>query len=179
MFDTITKKSHDYLQIQLDELKGYCDRDPAVAELVKHIIAYSDEMAYSSNNASADAVLGRDICQILWEISGTDLGNIGNQFHFNPGWVTDLNMFIGNYFYDDAAFDFNIDERSGIIRFKAAGDTGRWLQNPLILIEAAKANRIYYDNQDRSTLETRRSVPRADTSRVIEIVTNGLLTKNG
>jgi hypothetical protein len=49
----------------------------------------------------------------------------------------------------------------------------------LILIEAAKANRIYYNNKDRSTLETRRSVPRADVSRVIEIVTNGLLTKNG
>jgi hypothetical protein len=175
MFDTITKKSHDYLQIQLDELTRYCNRDPAVAELVKHIIAYSDEMAYSSRDASANAVLGRDICQILWEISGTDLGNIGNQFHFNPGWVNDLNGFISNYFYDDAAFDFDIDEHSGIMRFKPAGDTGRWLQNPLILIEAAKANRIYYDNKDRSTLETRRSVPRVDVSRVIEIVTKGFL----
>jgi hypothetical protein len=175
MFDTITKKSHDYLQTQLDELKGYCDRDPAVAELVKYLIAYSDEMAYSRNDASPDAVLGRDVCRIIWEISGTDLGNIGNQFHFNPGWVNDLNGFISNYFYDDAAFDFDIDERSGIIGFKPAGDTGRWLQNPLILIEAAKANRIYYNNKDRSTLETRRSVPRVDVSRVIEIVTKGLL----
>ena len=175
MFDTITKKSHDYLQTQLDELKGYCDQDPSVAELVKYLIAYSDEMAYSSNDASPDAVLGRDLCQILWEISGTSLGNIGNQFHFNPGWVRELNSFIGNYFYDDAAFDFDINERSGIIRFKAASDTGRWLQNPLILIEAAKANRIYYDNMYRSTLETRQSVPQVDASRVIEIVTKGLL----
>jgi hypothetical protein len=175
MFDKITKKSHDYLQTQLDELKENCDKNPAVAELVNYIIAYSDEMAYSRNDASPDAVIGRDLCQIIWEISGTDLGTIGNQFHFNAAWAYELNMFIDNYFYDDAAFDFDIDERSGIIRFKAASDTGRWLQNPLILIEAAKANRIRYDNMDRSTLENRRSVPQVDVSRVIELVTKDIL----
>ena len=168
MFDIITKKSHDYLQAQLDELKDTCDRDPAVAELVKYIIAYSDEMAYSSNDASEDAELGRAICQHLWEISGMDFSNMANRFHFDPGWVRELNSFIGNYIYDDAAFDFEV-ERNGTVHFKPAGNDGRWLQNPLIIVEAARANRVYYTSMDRSTIHNRHLVSKADPSRVLEL----------
>lgn len=35
MFTTVTKKSHDYLQAQIDELQATCNKNPAVAEMVK------------------------------------------------------------------------------------------------------------------------------------------------
>ena len=155
MFDTITKKSHDYLQIQLDELKAYCDRDPAVADFVKYMIVYSDEMAYASNDASEDARIGREIIQMIWQISGMDFSNMANSYHFSPGWVSKLNNFIGNYFYDDSGFDFEQSEVWGTFKFKPAGCSAneRWLQNPRVIVEAAKANRAYcklYDDNPRT-----------------------------
>jgi hypothetical protein len=170
MFETISKKSHDYLQTQLDELEMSCDKDPGVAELVKYLIAYSDEMAYSSRDCSYEAQIGRDICQCLWQISGMDFTNIANQFHFSPGWVSKLNSFIGNYVYDDSGFDFEVDDFNGTITFKHAGDNGRWLQNPLVIVEAAKANRAYYKIMDGADVFTRIRGVKADISKVLELV---------
>jgi hypothetical protein len=167
MFDAINKKSHDYLQQQLDELKNTCDADPAVAEMVRYIIAYSDEMAYSSSG-SEDAQIGRQIIQHIWQICGMVFSNIANQFHFNPGWASDLNSFIGNFVYDDAAFDFDIDEDFyDTIKFKPARDDGRWLQNPTVIVEAAKANRAFYEKKNADPRGYRE---KADISRVLELV---------
>jgi len=168
MLETISKKSHEYLQTQLDELQASCDADPEVAELVKYLVAYSDEMAYSSNTASYEANVGREICQILWQISGMDFSNIANQFHFNPGWVSKLNSFIGNYIYDDSGFDFTQSEYNGTFDFKSTGDDDRFLQNPLIIVEAAKANRDYYDRADKDVFSRLRE--KVDPTKVLELV---------
>lgn len=168
MFDKITKTSQDYLQKQIDELKSYCDKDPDVAEMVRYIIAYSDQMAYCGGDE--DAKIGRQIIQHIWEIDGMGLSSLGNSFHFDPSWASNLNNFIGNYVYDDSAFDFTIDERSGTIDFKGANYEGRWLQNPRIIVEAAKANRAYYSAMDNANIYTRRDVPKADASQVLELV---------
>lgn len=168
MFDKITKISQDYLQKQIDELKQTCEKDPAVAEMVGYIIAYGEQMAYCSGDE--DAKIGRQIIQHMWQINGTDLSSMGNSIHFDPGWAATLNNFIGNYVYDDSAFDFTIDELDGTMDFKYADDNSRWLKNPKIIVEAARANRAYYSAMDNANIHTRRNVPKADASRVLELV---------
>lgn len=168
MLETISKKSHEYLQTQLDELQASCDADPKIAELVKYLVAYSDEMAYSSNDCSYEAQIGRDVCQILWQISGMDFTNIANNYHFSPGWVSKLNNFIGNYFYDDSAFDFEQSAYNGTFEFKASGDDDRFLQDPMIIVEAAKANREYYKRADQDVFSRLRE--KVNPTKVLELV---------
>ena len=168
MFKSITNTSKLYLLAQIDELKTMCDKDPAVAEMVRYILAYSDQMAYCGGDD--DARIGRQIIQHIWEINGTDLSSLGNSIHFDPSWAHTLNSFIGNFVYDDAAFDFEINDSNGTIKFKYAGDDGRWFQNPMIIVEAAKANCAYYSMMDKTDIYTRRLVPKADTSKVLELI---------
>lgn len=169
MFDTIQEKSHKYLDAQIDELKQSCDKDPGVAEMVRLIIAYSDQMAYA-RPGDEDAQLGRQIIQHIWQISGIDLSNVANSVHFSPSWASNLNYFIGNYVYDDSGFDFEVSDFNGTIDFKAAGDSGRWLQNPMVIVEAAKANRAYYEKMDQSDVFTRIRGEKADISKVLELL---------
>jgi len=77
--------------------------------------------------------------------------NIANSIHFDTSWANKLSSFIGNYILDDAAFDFE-QEDGRPFNFKPSGDDGRWLQNPKILVEAAKANREYYDKMEKRVL---------------------------
>jgi hypothetical protein len=146
MFETITEKSHEYLNIQIQELAQVCDDSPDIKEFVRYIIAYSDEMAYSTDG-SVDSDIGRELIQFIWQITKIDLSSMANSYHFNPSWAAELNSFIGNYFLDDSAFDFTQKNR-GVFEFVYAGDGIRWLQDPKILIEAAKANRAFYDHMD-------------------------------
>jgi hypothetical protein len=168
MFDTITKKSHNYLQLQIDELKQSCDKDPGVAEMVRYILAYSDQMAYCGGDE--DARIGRQIIQHIWQISGIDLSNMGNSSHFSPDWARQLNHFIGNWVYDDSGFDFEVCDFNGTIDFKSADYSGRWLQNPMVIVEAAKANRAYYKMMDNTDVFTRLRGTKADISKVMELV---------
>lgn len=167
MFESITRTSRHYLQQQIDELRATCDKDPGVAEMVRYIIAYSDQMAYSGGDE--DAKIGRQILTHIWEISGIDLSSMGNSVHFDPSWANELNSFIGNYVYDDSAFDFDISAHNGTIDFKGADYNGRWLTNPMIIVEAAKANRAYYKQMDQSNIFDRIRV-KADISKVMELV---------
>lgn len=151
MFETITKKSHEYLDAQIQDLEKKCNDYPDIKEFVRYIIAYSDEMAYGSEG-SLDSDIGDELIQFIWQITKVDLSNIANSYHFSPSWAAELNSFIGNYFLDDAAFDFT-QNRRGVFEFSYAGDEGRWLQNPRVLIESAKANRAYYDLKDPRKVE--------------------------
>lgn len=166
MFDTVTKKSHEYLQLQIDELKDSCAQSTGVAELVRYILAYSDQMAYCGGDE--DAKIGREIIQMIWQISGIDLSSMGNSFHFDPGWVSTLNSFISNYIYDDSAFDFTQSEFNGTFEFKPSRDNDRWLQNPMVIVEAAKANREYYNKADRDVFSRLRD--KVDGKKVLEMV---------
>jgi hypothetical protein len=133
--------------------------------MMRYILAYSDQMAYCGGDS--DAKIGREIIQMIWQISGMDFSNMGNSYHYNPGWVSEMNSFIGNYIYDDSGFDFEFDRT---FEFKPAGDNGRWLQNPLVIVEAAKANRVYYDRMDNSDVFTRIRGDEADATKVMELV---------
>lgn len=167
MFDTIREKSHHFLDAQIDELKSSCEKNPGIAEMVRYILAYSDQMAYCGGDE--DAKVGRQIIQHIWEICGIDLSNMGNSYHFSSDWAQQLNFFIGNYVYDDSGFDFDVSEFNGTIDFKGADYSGRWLQNPMVIVEAAKANRAYYDKMDRGNIFDRIHV-KADISKVMELV---------
>jgi hypothetical protein len=171
MFDNIAKISHDYLQSQIDQLKATCDKDPAVAEMVRYIVAYSDQMAYCSGDN--DARIGRQIIQHIWEISKLDLSNMGNQYHFSHMWATELNDFINSYVHNGQAFDFDVDNFYNTVKFKPADpldDTGRWLHDPMIIVEAAKANRAFYNKLDSGDIFTRVRGVKADLSQVLELV---------
>lgn len=146
MFETVTAKSHKYLDDQIEDLKSTCEKDPGVKEMVRYILAFSDEMAYATQG-SVESRIGRDIIQIIWEISKIDLSNMGNSYHFSPSWASRLNSFISNYIYDDSAFDVVQNDFNGVFQFKPAGDEG-WYQDPMIIVEAAIANRDYYDKVD-------------------------------
>lgn len=165
MFTTVTKKSHDYLQAQIDELQATCNKNPAVAEMVKYILAYSDSMAYCGGDDDAD--IGREIIQMIWQITGMDLSSMGNSYHFSPDWVNNLNSFISNYIYDDSAFDFEVDRT---IDFKPSrDDSGRWLQDPRIIVEAAKANRAYYKLSNGGDWVSLRDL-KVDATKVLALV---------
>ena len=152
MFETITKKSHEYLDKQIQHLEDTCNQYPDIKEFVSYLIEYSDRMAYCSNE-TPNTEIGRELIQFIWQISNVNLSNMANQFHFSSQWAAELNSFIGNFFHDDAAFDFTQGHR-GVFEFKGTNDdNGRWLQNPRILIEAAKANRAYYDLVDPRKVE--------------------------
>lgn len=168
MFDTIREKSHTYLDAQINELRAYCHADPGVSEMVRYILAYSDQMAYAKPG-DEDAQIGRQVIQHIWEICGIDLTNVANSVHFSPSWASTLNYFIGNFIYDDSGFDFVVSEFNGTVEFKAAGDAGRWLQRPEIIVEAAKANRAYYKLMDQSNIFDRMRT-KADVSKVMELV---------
>ncbi len=168
MFDKVTAKSHTYLDGQIAELKESCDKDPGVAEMVRYILAYSDQMAYCGGDE--DAKIGREIIQHIWEICKIDLSNMGNSSHFSPSWASNLNFFIGNFIYDDSGFDFEVSDFNGTVEFKAAGDAGRWLQNPMVIVEAAKANRAYYKVMDQTDVFTRLRGQKADISKVLELL---------
>lgn len=143
MFDTIRQKSHRCLDDQIDRIKNYCDTDPAVAELVKYLIAYSNEESYASSG-STDSQIGRELSMFIWQISNADLSGIGCR-DVDPAWASNLNYFIGNWIYDDSAFAFKQRAKTGVFEFKGANDDDdQWLQDPCILVEAAKANREYY-----------------------------------
>jgi hypothetical protein len=168
MFDKVAEKSRIYLDSQIDELKSTCDKDPGVAEMVRYILAYSDQMAYCGGDE--DAKIGRQIIQHIWEICKIDLSNMGNSIHFSPSWASNLNFFIGNYVYDDSGFDFEVSDFNGTIDFKPAGDSGRWMQNPMVIVEAAKANCAYYKKMDQGDVFTRLRGTKADISKVMELV---------
>lgn len=144
-FDKLTEITLVNTQAQIDGLKMQVEKHPELKEFVELIVAYGAEGAYCGG--SEEANLGRDLIQFIWQINGMDLSNMGNSIHFDSGWARKLDNFIGNYIFDDSAFDF-VQERDGTFTFNASGDNDRWMQDPRILVEAARANRAYYTAMD-------------------------------
>ena len=172
-FDKLTELTLTNTQAQIDGLKMQVEKYPELKEFVELIVAYGAERAYCGG--SEDANLGRDLIQFIWQINGMDLSNMGNSVHFDSGWARKLDNFIGNYIFDDSAFDF-AQERDGTFTFKASSDDDRWMQDPRILVEAARANRAYYtamDNLRRFDADgnpTQYTRPKVDNTKVMELL---------
>jgi len=172
-FDKLTELTLTKVQAQIDDLKMQVEKHPELKEFVELIVAYGAEKAYCGG--SVEAQLGRDLIQFIWQINGMDLSNMGNSVHFDSGWARKLDNFIGNYIFDDAAFDV-VQESDRTFSFKSSGDNDRWLQDPRILVEAARANRAYYtamDNlrrfdADGNILQYTR--PKVDNTKVMELL---------
>lgn len=168
MFDIITEKSHKHLQDQIDQLKAYCDKDESVAELIRYILVYANEQSVYTDR-SLDARIGSQISMFIYEIAHIDLASLTNSFHFPVDWAANLNSFIGNFIYDDAAFTFT-RSYNRTFRFDAhINDTDMWLQDPKILIEAAKVNAAYYDELERVGIFGTRDF-KLDDTKVIELL---------
>lgn len=170
-FTNISKAQENAFNEQLQYLKQYCEEDKFVEEMVSYIIAFSDEDAYAEKS-SDEARLGLDILQHIWEITGISMTGIGNSIHFDLSWVSNLNSFIGNYIYDDSAFKLKPFNRTFEFEPSGSCDAGKdWLQDPRIIIEAAKANREYYNAYDE--IGARQAIQKGvkvDQSKVIAIL---------
>ena len=173
-FDKLTEITLAAAQAQIDDLKMQTEKHPELKEFVELIVAYGAERAYASPG-STEAQLGRDLIQFIWQINGMDLSNMANSVHFDASWAYKLDNFIGNYIFDDSAFDV-VQESDRTFSFKSSGDNDRWLQDPRILVEAARANRAYYtamDNlrrfdADGNILQYTR--PKVDNTKVMELL---------
>ena len=77
MFDTITKKSHEYLDEQIQRLEETCNQYPDIKEFVGYIIEYSDRMAYC-NNETPNTDIGRELIRFIWQISRANLSDTIN-----------------------------------------------------------------------------------------------------
>ncbi len=95
--------------------------------------------------------MGRELIGFIWQISRVDLSSMANSAHFDLDWSSKLLNFIGNYFLEDSAFSLVPSPRgANAFEFESSdGEGEKWLQNPLILIEAAIANINYYDQFDK------------------------------
>lgn len=144
MFDKITMSLHEKLEEEINKVKQRCNEDPDICEMVRYLIACEDERD-KYNHASIDARIGGALHTFMWEIWGV-MGS-GNM---ETSWASDLNSFIGNVICDDDSFDFDMEKPDGVFRFRRSGENDRCLQDPRILIEAARANVTYYDIIDRS-----------------------------
>lgn len=165
MFDEIERQSHAKLQEQIDKLKEDCERNPDVAEMVRYLIAgYHGCWEHTKNY---DAGVGSQIEMMLWSICGVSIHNSSNLY---ISWAGNLNFFIGNFVYDDSVFDFDVDEHNGLFTFKASNDSGRWLQDPRIIVEAAKANTEYYRKSDYGILSCIRAKHKVDPSKVYALL---------
>ena len=137
MFSRISEFQTKKYEENLNRLEKYFT-NADIKELVKYIVDYGSNQSYSTCKSEDDEI-AKQIIQFIWEISKIDLSNISNPYHFELNWTSELRSFIGNYILDDFAFDFKIND-GGFFTFSHAKDDGRWLQNPRILIEAAKIN---------------------------------------
>lgn len=169
MFDEIERQSHAKLQEQIDKLKEECERNADVAEMVRLII--QGHFEYSDyHHRSNDAKVGDAIGMFLYCISGISVCNSGN---LNVSWASELTYFIGNFVYDDSYFDFTTHERTNVFTFKPSDDTGRYLQDPRIIIEAARANVEYYNKINYGLdgmLATHRAGHKVDPSKVLALL---------
>lgn len=160
-FDKVSQISKHYLQLQIDSIKQTCEKDPAVARMVYYILAHMHEL--DSTESNYDAHIGREIIQFIWQITGMDLSGISNPYHFDTDWAATLNHFIGNYIYDDSAFYFIQNQRTGVFSFKSSTDDDPWHQNADLLVEAAIANRQYFEKANSTPIMQRIGLKVDDT----------------
>jgi hypothetical protein len=51
---------------------------------------------------------------MFWELTNYDIKSaVSNQYHTKGDWIYELNMFIGNYVYDDAYFTLKKENKIG------------------------------------------------------------------
>lgn len=151
-FENITQVSHDHLQKQIDSLKISCENNHGVKEMVEYILAHAETIDYNSTVNRFDADVGREIIQMIWEITGMDLSTVANPYHFDSAWAGKLNHFISNYIYDDSAFYFVQNERTGVYSFKSSTDNDPFYQDARLIVAAARANRVYFSLADSTPI---------------------------
>jgi hypothetical protein len=158
LFDKIDEISVKNFRDYLSDLRLTCEADPAVSEFVDYILEYGVQQ--SLNQYSTASQIGEELCKFILQITGRDLiggdlSNLGNRYEFNRydfnlSWISDLNDFVSDYFYEDKGFNFE-QGAAGVFGFFASKDgVERIAQNPHVLIEAAIANTEFYDNESDS-----------------------------
>jgi len=174
----------EVLDKEIGELIDYCDKDARVSELVSIVLLHRDRW-YEEDGTDDEAInldrLGGILTGFIWEIMELDVKpvefnkTLGLTNNGSLNWVSELNFFIGNFLYDDSAFDFKQNDRTGQFEFKTSTDRDRFLQNPMILVEAAKATLEYRiklgdERRDRQEWYKRYLVTKVDGSRVLALL---------
>lgn len=146
LFDKMSEISVKNFQDYLSDLRLSCEADPAISQFVEYILEYGVQQ--SLNKFTAESQIGYELCQFIQQITGKDLSSGGCGYNFNLAWISDLNDFVSDYFYEDEGFNFRQREPGGVFEFFACSDAAHPIpQPPRILVKAAIANAEYYDSE--------------------------------
>lgn len=147
--------THRMIDEQIQELHDTCAKYEDIAEFVR-LITFPMFNSEERSDQSVDYRIGQALGSFMYDLVQYDfISATTNPFHFQSDWVYQLNMFIGNFFLDDAYFTV---ERTGSWKvWSVKPSDGEFAtQNPQVLIEAAKdiANFYNIENQVRDGVIT-------------------------
>jgi hypothetical protein len=126
---------------EIAELQKYMDEDKDIALFVEKLFyGFGKNDISEEYNNDIDCRISEVLNRFIWSIWNTSpLHDLGNKYHFNGGWVYNLNNFIGNVFWDDAGFSISRDNKRYTKEWVVAPNTDdMFLQEPTILIAAAE-----------------------------------------
>ena len=147
-FDQMRSITHRMIDEQLKELQATCSKYEDIAEFVK-LITFPMFHSEERSDQSVEYRIGQALGSFMYDLVQYDfISAITNPFHFQSDWVYQLNMFIGNFFLDDAYFTV---ERKGSWKvWSVKPSDGEFAtQNPQVLIEAAKDIANFYNIENR------------------------------
>lgn len=147
-FDKMREITCQMFDKQLQELQVDCAKDDDIAEFVR-LITFPMFHAEERSDQSVEYRIGQALGSFMYDLVEYDIiSATTNPYHFQSDWIYQLNMFIGNFFMDDAYFSI---DRSGCWKvWKVKRSDGEFAtQNPRILIEAAKDIANFYDIENQ------------------------------
>lgn len=136
MFEELVKQQQETFDSELQKLNYYCDNYPNIQLFVEYLI----KGVGNKYETWGDYIPGQ-LEAFLYKL-GYSIG-VRNPKNFNLSWVSELNSFIGNYFFDDSYFTVKQGIHN-VWEIKPANEDDEHYQDPLILINAAKDNAKYY-----------------------------------
>ena len=140
--------THRMIDEQLKELQATCLKNEDIAEFVR-MITYPMFNPDDQGDQTIEYRIGQALGSFMYDLVQYDfISATTNSFHFQSDWVYQLNMFIGNFFLDDAYFTV---ERTGSWKvWSVKPSDGEFAtQNPRVLIEAAKDIANFYDIENQ------------------------------
>jgi hypothetical protein len=102
------------LQEQKDELINYMETDVHVKNFVEKLLLCTVYTDITYSEETLEILHSSALCTMFWELTNYDIKSaVSNKYHTKGDWVYEINMFIGNYIYDDAYFTLKKENKIG------------------------------------------------------------------
>jgi len=132
------------LKEQKSELINYMENDAYVKNFVEKLLLCTVYTDVTYSEETLEILHSRALCTMFWELTNYDIKSaISNQYHTLGNWIYELNMFIGNYIYDDAYFTLKKESRIGNQWSLRHANDGDDIYDINALLEAALENAKY------------------------------------